>query len=550
MFPARKTLFVASVLTAWFASAAFLAYNRTELADDLAEYVNNPVRLLDGERPYRDFWLLHPPGEVYLPAAVYRLGLGVNAVLLMSAAISVLTGLAAFWVGRMSSGGEVDGALAALLVFFAGVPVESVGCVYLHAYLLCLLVAAGLLAGYLESHRPRRLFWAGLALGCGLCFKVYLTGAAVAAVLVIVALESRHRKSAWRETGGLLVTCGMGVLIVPAVVSVLLADVWPQMCHALLIDAVSHAVTRRLHYGFFVADAWDEFTRAAVGFWSAPAENFARLDAPGSDLVKTATMHGVPFLAIFLWGLRRRNGAAVAAATEWMIFFFLLWGGLTFVRPLLRGGHPHQLSQATTPLYLALVLLFRPIAAGWRAKRSLMAGLAYCALLGTVAGLGQRAIFMPLQRVAAACRKESYTVVAPYGTLVAADRSRAGELQELIAAVLEHTTAEDHIFVVPWNAPALYALTRRRNSTYYDSTIDLFYRPAPDRERQVCQDLLANDTRLVIGRADLPGPGWDRMDRPSQLTIIDGCISEHFEQMCEIGRFRVYQRRAGVNNAR
>ena len=110
--------------------------------------------------------------------------------------------------------------------------------------------------------------------------------------------------------------------------------------------------------------------------------------------------------------------------------------------------------------------------------------------------------------------------------------------------MLENTTEEDHVFVIPWSAPAIYALTRRRNPTYYDSTIDLFYRPSEEKQRQVCEALLAKEARLIIGRADLPGAGWDSIGKQTRLPLIDDCIAEHYERFSESGRFCVYRRRA------
>jgi len=205
---AWKTSLIVVVLAAWFSIAGFVGYDRCELDDDLGEYVNNPVRVLCGEKPYRDFWLLHPPGEVYLPAAVYRLGFNVNAVLLVNAGISVLVGLVAFLVGRSVSGSDLEGLLAALLVFFAGVPAEYVGYVYLHVYLLFLLGTAGLLAAYFRTRRLLSLFFAGMLVGCAFFFRTYLTGAAALALLATVLLESRSRNCTWRESAGVLAICG------------------------------------------------------------------------------------------------------------------------------------------------------------------------------------------------------------------------------------------------------------------------------------------------------------------------------------------------------
>src|SRR6266404_5933261 len=200
MRPACKTALVVGVLTVWMSAVGLAGYNRANLGDDLAEFVNNPVRVLHGEMPYRDFWLLHPPGEVFVPAAVYQLGFGVNAVLLLDVCISVLVGLAAFWLGRMLSGSDVEATLAAVLVFFAGVPAEYMGYSYLHMYFLLLLVAAGLLAQYLQNHRRASLFFAGAAVGFAFLFRSYVTGAGAAAMSAIVVLEARQRDCPWRAT--------------------------------------------------------------------------------------------------------------------------------------------------------------------------------------------------------------------------------------------------------------------------------------------------------------------------------------------------------------
>ena len=93
----------------------------------------------------------------------------------------------------MISGRDLEGVLAALLVFFAGVPAEYVGYVYLHAYLVCLLAAAGLLSLHLRDRRRRYLFFAGMAVGLGLLFRTYLTVAAAAALMATLLLETRTR---------------------------------------------------------------------------------------------------------------------------------------------------------------------------------------------------------------------------------------------------------------------------------------------------------------------------------------------------------------------
>ncbi|GEM_PF-6946696 len=35
-----------------------ITYNHTTAGGDIAEYLNNPLRVINGELPYQDFWLL------------------------------------------------------------------------------------------------------------------------------------------------------------------------------------------------------------------------------------------------------------------------------------------------------------------------------------------------------------------------------------------------------------------------------------------------------------------------------------------------------------
>jgi hypothetical protein len=43
------------------------------LSIDEAIPVVAAMRILDGDRPYRDFWVIYPPGQLYLLAALFRI---------------------------------------------------------------------------------------------------------------------------------------------------------------------------------------------------------------------------------------------------------------------------------------------------------------------------------------------------------------------------------------------------------------------------------------------------------------------------------------------
>jgi hypothetical protein len=101
------------------------------------------------------------------------------------------------------------------------------------------------------------------------------------------------------------------------------------------------------------------------------------------------------------------------------------------------------------------------------------------------------------------------------------------------------------VFVTPWNAPPLYALTRRRNPTYYDSLIDLTHRPTEEKQRLVCAGLLAHGTRLVVHR-----PGWSTGSNSFERAcpLIDACLRDNYEPFRQAGPFWVLRRKPTVGD--
>lgn len=537
---------VALLLTAWLAGVSLCRYDHAPLEDDLAEYVNSPVRLLRGELPYRDFWLLHPPGEVLLPAAIYALGGGVNAVLLSGVAISVAIGLTSFIVAWRISGSLLTAGCGAILVFFAGVPANYVGYVYGHAYLLCLLVAAGFFHEYLRTQRQRWLFAAGVSIGVASCFRFYLAGAAAAALLATVVLEARQRRCGGGEMIRLsLVMCG-GILLAPTALSLWFGETAAEMWRTVALDSVVHATTLRPYYGHYLVNMWPEVAVRIPRMWEHAHVWRHHTEAVlfTSLFAAAVAAHVLPFLAAGLWLFQRRNRHQDEfGPADWMSLFFLLWGGLVFIRGFSRGGIPQHLSQATTPLFFVLVLLWPALASRWRDARSFGVAFALGGSLLVLTGLAQRAPVYTLLQIDG-CRTETFRVTAPFGSVACLEPQRAEELQGLIDAVLETTSPDEGFAALPYETPALYALTRRRNSTAYDSLIDVMYDPSDAKQQRVCRGLLSPMTRLVIHR-----PGWNFCGDPAFGTVeetcplIGACVQDHFEPFRTVGVYTLYRRR-------
>lgn len=535
----RGTLLGGAALAVWLFAVGLSHSRLVPLHGDMAEFVNNPVRLLNGELPYRDFWLLHPPGEVLLPQAVYALGLGVDALLVVSLIVNVLVGLAAYFVVRSLHRPNAEALLAGALVFFAGIPGSCRSFVCPQPYFLCLLGAARFLIGFFQNQSQRSLFCAGLMIGLASLFKFYLAGAAAGALGIAVAIETRRRGADVCEIARLSRIVLAGVLVAPIATAICFAEAWPDLWQAVGVDSVRHATAVRPAYGYRIAELWSEATPDLKVLWHAPLGwtngGLLRL----SRFLLLVILHLLPFLIPVLYWYSRRKGLVPRGRTEGAILFFLLWGCLTFVRAFLRGGSLVPLLQAATPLYVVMILLTRPMLIHARETRSLASRVAAASLLTGFVGLLQWIAGLNAH-AALSLHQPTYAAVAPYGTIRFAEQEQAASVQKLIDAVLENSAEGDYLFVTAWDAPPLYALTRRRNPTYYDSLIDLVHRPSEQRQRQVCEALLSRETGLVVHR-----PGWSVGSKTFEETcpLIDRCERQHFAPFQSAGPFSVLRRK-------
>ncbi|WP_041698360.1 hypothetical protein [Thalassoporum mexicanum] len=100
-----------------FTNHAFQSQHNLLSTGDYGEYVNNVYRVLKGDLPYRDFWLLFPPGEVYLPAFFVKLfGDRLDIIPFFFAAVKILASLLGFQLAR-KLGNNITAIITAVLIY-------------------------------------------------------------------------------------------------------------------------------------------------------------------------------------------------------------------------------------------------------------------------------------------------------------------------------------------------------------------------------------------------------------------------------------------------
>ncbi|MBI4232157.1 hypothetical protein HY605_02900 [Candidatus Peregrinibacteria bacterium] len=487
-------IYVAAFLFVLFGVFAFLTYNYTGAYGDLAEYLNNPLRVLNGELPYRDFWLLFPPGEVMLPAFLYRIfGLNVNVLLSALALIHGFIGMLAFLAGKKLFDDNLKAVLLAVLMFFLGVN---------HVYILPLLLA-------LMFFADRRNFWVGVFVGLAFYFRFFVGGAAAAAFFLSILLRDRLKGALLYSLGGFL-----AVLLVYAP----LYGIWPDIWQAVVWDSLQHGTSMNLPY-FVEAGARLHDFKVSLGNGNV----FDILYQFGRAGV-TVLLYLLPFLvgtmSVFYLSGKGSN------KLRGMVFFFFMWMFFAFFKALGRSDISHLVHALTPALFLLVFFL------GVKGFRLLSSALIALLLIQVLLNLWSQIKLLT---------EPSYEVSTEYGSLKLDDKEEAEALKNVLDTILAETDEGDYIFVDFWDASPIYALTNRMNPTYYDSLIDFVARPLDEKQEKLCADLLEFKPKFVVHNAQWMFDGKEEFKFENAAPILVECVEENFELVGEWDDYSLYK---------
>jgi len=558
-----------------FAGALFLIFfvfplfchGHPEVAADVGRYVNDALRVVNGELPYKDFWLYFPPGEVFLPAFIYKVfGVNVNIVLISSVFISALVGLASFLLSRLIVKDNSLALLSASLVFFGGLP-ATYGNLYLRpvTYFLFLLVSAYLLLLYFEGETFRKLFLSGIFIGLAFFFKIYEVGGAFVAFVIAIILHYRLSNRAFNYCfKPVMIFCG-GALLSFALLTFPLIKIYPIMLKQIIVESISTGVAVPSFY-FQDSVVWLGYTLESFELFCKTGEVFYGLKAFINlvRLINATLLYLLPFLLIpvsFLYLSNRGSGHRDRIT----VLFFLMWGLLVLPKILARCDLS-ELSPSTTVLSFLLVYLLKRYPGSQIKKKSAMDSLITTGLAVVAILLLATSILPHIRNLVSALKRPHYEVNARNGTLLLEDKLEAESINSVISFIEKNTKEGDYIYAPEGNGPLLHALTNRRSPTYYGRTTELFYVPDKGEAlRRACNDLIQKETKLIIHYHG--GEGESRIfryledrypffkglaeqaelayqaevyDFQDRCALLYRFIEDNFERVAEYGQYWIY----------
>ncbi len=530
--------FLGIILFIIFLLLPLATYNYTTASGDIAEYINNPLRVINGELPYRDFWLMFPPGEVFLPAFIYKVfGLNVNILLFFSLFINVFIGIFSFLLGKEIFKDNFYSVILAILVFFNGIT-HYLGYTYIYMYFLLLLISSYFLIKYLNNNKITELFISGIFVGLAFLFRFYEVGAVFVSFLLVNFIHTKMRGIKFHQRIKSYIIFCCGVILVVGAISFALIEIWKPMVKEIMIESILHGTSMKIPY---FTDSIPHIRLIIIDLKKIlETGNFFYVINFSSHLahfINVTLPYLFPFFIVgmsilyFIWGKLGENDKVI-------ILFFLLWGIFTFPKSFGRADVAH-LAFSNTPLFFVLIFLLKKSFEKFKENKNVLDkfvrnGLVIITILLLVP------VFLFPVKTAFVLVKPHFKVSTKYGTLFFADELEAKYVNTVIEFINKNTNEKDYIFVTPWYAPPFYALTNRKNPTYYDSLIDVIVKPSDEKQSKICKALLDKKCKLIIHYADWGFDDKKQFHFLNACPILQKCIESNFELVKKYGHYWIY----------
>jgi hypothetical protein len=533
--------------------AAFLVY-QLAVSRYLFNLYDEGLRLLGAESvlagavPYRDFWTVYAPGDLYLLAALFKV-FGSYVILLTTLAvcIQVLIVTCAFIITtRITS--QRYGLLSAILLIAIFVRVEP-SADYFYMPQLLALVACIWLFHYFSNDSKRNVAILGLITGFSIIFKqdmgAYLF-LALGAILAIHVYTQPSLAANLRRTLAQIFRVWsvylFGALLVVAPALLLLVYFVP------LSDLIDQLIT-------YPTSIYPEYRALPPpALFSFVAGNLS------SKINWTLFYFPLAVFAIILLVLAIRIARKKEIGNQQLVpLFLLMLGLLSYISVRIRPDPEHLIPVLIPAVILFSWLLFS-LAAPSKGARETRRKINFKTASNFVYVIGVPLITALL--IVSAIHPLPYDRNAPppYAVPLDVDKAQgvylsaaeAYNLSHAIEFIQSHVPPNGTIYVgdtqlqrIATNNAMFYFLADRQPATKY---IDLEAGIATTAavQNQIINDINTHDTKYVVlwGGGNSTEPNMSAT--PSGVTNLNDFIATHFVQVAHYGEYTIYARQDGV----
>lgn len=528
-------VFVALAAAAWGAPALDSGY---EGPYDEGNTLCAAWRVAGGEAPYRDFWLMHPPGTAYLLAAAFRLfGTTVAVERGVKIAVGVAAAVLVFALSRRLA--RRGAAMAAALLFVVA-PTQTLSLRPRDLGVLLALAAVLLATRGIEDDEGWRVPLSGAFAGAAVWAKqdlaIYVFAASLL-TLAIVAARRRPPGQRERAAAGVALRLSAGAAATAIPLLVLLAvrgSVREFVRQAVLFPVREFSRYRELPVSFWL----DGLERA----WGDGVRGAALLRAAAVPLVFAALLLAL-VAALLRSGRRAMRAPDDAGAAS---AFLVALSGCFLLNVARVRADPEHLGVALPFALAAGAHLIAPRAPARRGAFTFCAGaVATVAFLMATAPPTAGWLRSFRVRSAALARGEGETGLPNAARWVGLPPDilwAARTLAEQVPSGTRTFVGNERHDAIFCSAPLVYFLAGRKGATRYDNLHPGVATTAAVQE-EMLRDLEARDVRTIALWSGPPLIEPNASSESSGVRLLDDWIERRFRKVGEEGELSVWERR-------
>jgi hypothetical protein len=495
------------------------------------------VRILEGEAPYRDFWTIHPPGQWYTLAAVFRLfgtSLLVERIWDALVRVAFLFSLYAF-ASRLTSPRVALVPGLVMFVYLAATPFY--GYMMFPALLLSMLSGLLLLA-HARDPRARWLVGAGLCVGLTAFYRhdvAFYAAAAGGATLVARTLVGRSGAGAVIRA---LTTfaCGAAAIALPAA-AILLSAVPAGVLWEHLFVYPAHLA--RSIRSLPLPALWINPLTAVQSGESLREYSMRALDAwiPVYFPLIADFLGGAVSVALLVRAARGRD----PGLSGWGMLWLTLFGGLLYLQALSRADAIHLMPTSLA----AIVLLTAMISWGWRAFGRVPMLAVMCASLPLLSiSMFWTPLVDTIERTYRGWPPDCSRPLARARCMpLRADEAAIAQLVQRLVPPGERIFVgherHDRIFITDM---LFYFIAERDSATRYFS-LEPGVATTAAVQREIVQELERHHVRIIVlYTPKRPHVEPNESGRSSGVTVLDDYIRSTYQRAWVAGEYSVWEK--------
>jgi hypothetical protein len=509
--------------SAYFILLSWYTRDYLGFSGDFAEYSNNPLRILQGQLPYKDFFLVYPPGEVIIPTLIYKIhGVNTDILRFVSIIISWTTTVAVFFFAKSIFKTNMRAIIFTLIYSFTSVIFFYCGPDYIHLYYFFIFLSFVSLYFFIHQEKKFFIFLAGLFIGLGLLFRVYEVLAAGFGMYLALLVFSITNKYSIFQLIKLSLYYLSGILIMVAFYYLAFAEYFNLMINQVFILSLKNGTAMSLPYFSnvqnYIADIGSDISSLTHNF------SLKVLISLLFHLIKilvSSVYYLLPLTIVIalVWFIRQKENLRIKGIS----FILFGWATVSFLKASSRSDMAH-LAPFLAP---ALMFLFYILITQYKNLRN--SKLVYYFVVTSLV-ITLSSSISPITRFAQIYSKPNYTFKTETGSIIFTAKKDHDEFSELVNYISANSTENDFIFATDWFLPPIHALTGRMNPTYYDSMNDLVILSSIANQKSIIRDLKRNKTKFIIHN-----PEWGYDNKPEQqFRVACSLLQNFFDTECEL----------------